>query len=205
MADKKLEETHLIRDVKLPNDLKKLQAIANEVNGDIVIWEGGFFIPAAFFVLGVALLGTAYQNFQIGKMMSMTILCALAFLLFFILLRTMLRRRTPFMVLTPEGLDTSVFKTVVPWRGIEDFQINSSKSNSMNIAVGMEFVISDKFLPEENIKSRGGSYYDKEKKKLLISGFNFRLNTNRDTIIHQINTYRNAALARHKLEMKKYK
>lgn len=205
MADSKLEETHLITDVKLPNNEKSLKAIADEATGNIVVWEGGVFIPLAFLVLGIALLGTAYQNFQIGKMMSMAILGALALLLFFILFRTMIRRRIPFMVLTPEGLETTVFKTPVPWRAIKDFQINSSKSNSMNIAVGMEFVIDDKFLPEENQKSRGGSYYDKDKKKLMISGFNFRLDTNRDSLIHELDTYRNAALARHKLEMKKYK
>lgn len=205
MADNKLEQTHLISDVKLPNNEKSLKAIAGEATGNIVVWEGGVFIPLAFLVLGIALIGTAYQNFEVGKMMSMAILGALALLLLFILVRTMLRRRIPFMVLTPEGLETTVFKTPVPWRGIKDFQINSSKSNSMNIAVGMEFVIDDKFLPEENQKCRGGSYYDKDKKKLMISGFNFRLDTNRDSLINEINTYRNAALARHKLEMKKYK
>lgn len=205
MADSKLDETHLIKDVKLPNNEKSLKAIAGQVTGNIIVWEGGIFIPLAFFVLGIALLGTAYQNFEVGKMMSMAILTALALLLFIILFRTMLRRRIPFMVLTPEGLETTVFKTPVPWRGISDFQINSSKSNSMNIAVGMEFVIDDKFLPEENQKCRGGSYYDKEKKKLMISGFNFRLDTNRDSLINELDTYRNAALARHKLEMNKYK
>ncbi|WP_297322114.1 hypothetical protein [uncultured Bartonella sp.] len=205
MVDNKLEETHLISDVKLPNNEKSLKAIAGEATGNIVVWEGGVFIPLAFLVLGLALIGTAYQNFEVGKMMSMAILGALALLLLFILVRTMLRRRIPFMVLTPEGLETTVFKTPVAWRGIKDFQINSSKSNSMNIAVGMEFVIDDKFLPEENQKCRGGSYYDKDKKKLMISGFNFRLDTNRDSLINEINTYRNAALARHKLEMKKNK
>lgn len=205
MADSKLEETHLISDIKLPNDEKSLKAIIDEVNGNITVWEGGFFVPLAFLVLGIALIGTAYQNVLIGKMMTAAILIALALLLFFILLRTMLRRHLPYMTLTPEGLETSVFKTPVPWRGIEDFQINSSKSNSMNVAVGMEFVIADKFLPEENKTCRGGSYYDKKTKKLMISGFNFRLDTNRDKLIGQINAYRNAALARHKLEMKKYK
>ncbi|MHC5306299.1 hypothetical protein [Bartonella sp. LJL80] len=205
MVDRKLEETHLISDVKLPNDRRTLEAMAEGANGTFTVWEGGFFIPAAFFVLGVALLGTAYQNLMIGKMMTVAILCALALLLFFILFRTLIRRRVPFMTLTPEGLETTVFKTPVPWRGIEDFQINSSKSNSMNIAVGMEFVIADRYLPEENEKCRGGSYYDKQKKKLMISGFNFRLDTNRDSLIRQINAYRNAALARHRLEMKKYK
>ena len=205
LADKKLEETHLISDVKLPNDEKSLKSIINKANSRITVWEGGVFIPLAFLVLGIALTGTAYQNFQIGKMMTMVILGALALLLFVILIRTMIRRRIPYMVLAPEGLETTVFKTPVPWRGITDFQINSSKSNSMNIAVGMEFVIDDKFLPEENTKCRGGSYYDKAKKKLMISGFNFRLETNRDKLINELDTYRNAALARHKLEMKKYK
>ena len=205
MADNKLEETHFIGDVKVPNDRRKLEKMVKEVNGNIVVQEGGVFIPAAFLILGIALLGTAYQNFQIGKMMTMAILTALAILLLFILLRIMLRRKTPMMVLTPEGLQTTVFKTVVPWRGIEDFLINSSKSNSMNIAIGMEFVIADRFLPEENEKCRPGSYYDKQKKKLMISGVNFRLDTNRDTIIQEINTYRNAALARHKLEMNKFR
>ncbi|WP_295895304.1 hypothetical protein [uncultured Bartonella sp.] len=205
MADSKLEETHLISDVKLPNDEKSLKAIIDEVKGNITVWEGGVFIPLAFLVLGIALIGTAYQNFQVGKMMSMVILGALALLLLFILIRTMVRRRIPYMVLTPEGLETTVFKTPVPWRGIEDYQINSSKSNSMNIAVGMEFLIDEKLLPEENKTCRGGSYYDNKTKKLMISGFNFRLDTNRDKLIGQINAYRNAALARHKLEMKKYK
>ena len=74
LADKKLEETHLISDVKLPNDEKSLKAIINEANGRITVWEGGVFIPLAFLVLGIALIGTAYQNFQIGKMMTTVIL-----------------------------------------------------------------------------------------------------------------------------------
>jgi len=86
-----------------------------------------------------------------------------------------------------------------------DVTLNLRNVTVMNIAIGMEFVIADRFLPEENEKCRPGSYYDKQKKKLMISGVNFRLDTNRDTIIQEINTYRNAALARHKLEMNKFR
>lgn len=203
--DKVLEETHYIQAVKLPNDRKKLEAIAEAGKGEVTVKEGGFIIPLAYVFFAVGIFILAGREFMVGRAMTGGIMTLLALFLVFLVFRWVLRRQTPFFTLTPEGLVCSVFKTPVPWRGIEDFQINSSKSNSMNLAVGMEFLIIDRFLPELADDPRTGSYYDEEKKCLMIAGTNFRLDMNRDQLIADINRYRNAALAQHKLQMDQYK
>lgn len=203
--DKVLEKTHYIQAVKLPNDHKKLEEIAGAAQGDITVWEGGFIIPLTYAFLGVGIIILSVQELMTGRAMTATIMTLIALFLFFLVLRWILRRQIPFFTLTREGLVCSVFKTVVPWRGIEDFQINAAKSNALNLLVGMEFQIIDRFLPELTDQPRTGSYYDEEKKRLMIAGNNFRLDTNRDQLIADINRYRNAALAQHKLQMKQYK
>lgn len=190
---------HALKTVRLPQSKEALEAIVRSASQTISVPEGGFVIPAAFGILALALFASAVQDFLIGKVVSAVIFIILAACLAFLLIKTILRRKIPFMIIRPEGLETTVFKTYVPWQGITDFQINSAKSNAMNVAVGMEFVIDEKFLPQRNEKSRGGSYYDNKTKKLMISGYNFKLDLNRDKITHYIETYRTAALARLKL------
>jgi len=202
MADRTLDETHLISAVRLPTNRKALENLANAAESSFIVLEGGIIIPAAFAVLAVVLAGTAVQEFLVGKVISTIVLGILAFFLAVIFVRTLLRRRIPLMTLTPEGIITTVFTTPVSWLGVDDFQINSSKSNAMNVAIGMEFLINKKYLPNVNEKCRGGSYYDEKTKKLMISGFNFRLDTNRDKLIAMIDTYRKAALARRELALK---
>ncbi|EJF91142.1 hypothetical protein [Bartonella tamiae] len=204
MPNNKRNFSHQLSDVKLPHDKKKLKDLAKKTKQDVPVWEGGFFIPMAFLILSLALFSTAYPYSVNGIFLTSMILYIFAAFLLFIFCRTILRRRTPYFILTPYGLVTSVFKTPINWNGIQDFQINSSKTNAMNIAVGMEFLIDPKFLPEQNIKRRWGSYYDTRTEKLYISGFNFHHDMNRDKLIEMILLYRNAALARQKLEQRSF-
>lgn len=203
MAKEDLPST-AITSVRLPNDRKTLETIASGTQDNITIWEGGIWIPLLIIFLAVGILGEAYSSFHVGRVMTAFILLLISCGLIYLSFRIVTRRKIPFFTLTPEGLETSVFVTAVPWRAITDFQINAAKTNVYNIAVGMEFTIDDHFLPQQNAKSRSGSYYDEKTKKLMISGFNFRLDTNRDKLIEEISTYRKAAMARHKLQMKDY-
>lgn len=193
-----------LSDLKVPNDKRKLQDMVKKANQTVTVNEGGVMIPAAFLMFGIAIISLAIQEFLIGKVLSVIFLVGFAIVLFTLFTRALLRRRTPFFVLTPKGLETSVFQTPLPWRGITDFQINATKSNAFNITVVMEFDIDEKYLPALNEKCRPASYYDEKRKMLKISGLNFRLDMGRDKLNDLINDYRLVALAEQKLTMRKF-
>lgn len=203
MSDKFIPSNKL-SDLKVPNDKRKLQDIVKKANQTVTVNEGGFMIPAAFLMFGIAILSLALQEFYSGKILSVMFLVGFSIVLLTLFTRALLRRRTPFFILTPQGLETSVFQTPLPWRGIKDFQINATKSNAYNITVVMEFEIDEKYLPALNPKCRPASYYDEKRKTLKVSGLNFRLDMGRDKLNDLINDYRLAALAEQKLAMRKF-
>lgn len=203
MSDR-FKPSNKLTDLKVPNDKRKLQDIVKKASSDVTIWEGGFMIPATFLMFGIAIFSLAIQEFFMGKLLSVIFLIAFSIVLFTLFIRAILRRRTPFFILTPQGLETSVFQTPLPWRAIKDFQINATKSNAYNITVVMEFELDDKFLPALNEKCRPSSYYDEKRKMLKVSGLNFRLDMGRDKLNDLINDYRLAALAEQKLAMRKF-
>lgn len=192
------KSSHKLTNLKVPKDKRKRQDIIKKAQKTIPILEGGIIIPAVFLIFGGAIFFLGLEQFFLGKKLSVVFLFGFAIVLFTLFIRALLRRSTPFFILTPQGLVTSVFKTVLPWHAITDFQINATKSNAYNITIMIEFEINDKFLPLLHEKCRPASYYDAKSKMLKIAGLNFRRNMNRDKLIDLINDYRLADIAQQK-------
>lgn len=189
------DQDHKLANVKLPRDKAQLKQMVDAAQSTITIHEGGLFIPLALSMMSVLVFIIAYSSFVTNQMLAGYVFTGFTAFAILLIVLTLRRYKKPYFIITPKGLETSVFQSPISWLAIQDFKIISAKSNSMNLYVKMEFLIDDAHLLKLNKACRSGSYYDEKTKKLIISGFNFKLDTNRDKIIETLNIYRHAALA----------
>lgn len=209
MADNNAQKNHPISNVKLPEDRQKLLQLANTVNQDIVVRDRTTFIIIVlifsflmFVIFNIALYFDPDPN---TAFLVKIIVACVPVVILYLIFRNFLARRIPLFTLKPEGLETSVFKTPIPWEGILVFKERASiLHQSLNIGTAITFNIDPDYMPEKTGKPRFHSSFVKLSKSLgnnalTILGYGVR-NTTSDVVLAQIQTYRTAALARKKLQ-----
>lgn len=209
MADNNAQKNHSISNIKLPEDRQKLLQLANSVNQDIVVRDRTTFIIIILifsFLIFVLFNLALYFNPQPNtSFLAKIIVACIPVLILYLIFRNFSARRIPLFTLKPEGLETSVFKTTIPWEGILDFKERASSFHqSLNIGTAITFNIDTDYLPEKTGKPRFRSSFVRLSKSLgdnalTISGCGVRSTTS-DVVLAQIQTYRTAALARKKLQ-----
>lgn len=195
--------------ISLPEDQQKLLELANSVNQDIDVMEKSTLVIVALsFSAIIFCLVNIAQYFSpepdIPFLVRVIVAC-MPVIILYIIYRNFSSRRIPLFTLKPEGLQTSFFKTPVPWEGILDFKERASVLHqAFNIGTVITFNINPDYMPEKSGKPRYRSSFVRLSKSLgnnalTIAGSGFR-NTTHDTVLAQIEAYWTAALARKKLQ-----
>lgn len=193
-----LSEYDSMNDTEKANYKKELSAVVNSTRDPIVVKEGFGVTLFSLFGLGVLFIVMVCARYPKGEITGNEaigwIIAALLSLLF--ALRIYSALHIPLFTLRPEGLETSVFKTPIPWIGIENFDGNTVTCKGLiTVAEAFSFVLDEKYVPEQNAKSRFRCAYIKKTKTLAISCVTLRW-TNTEKVLNKLELYHYAAFAR---------
>ena len=197
-----LSEYDSMTDIEKANYKKDLSGVVNATKGSIEVKEGFGITLFCLFGLGILFIVMVVIRYPKGEITGNEaigwIIAALLSLLFALRIYTTLH--IPLFTIRPEGLETSVFKTPIPWTAIENFDGSTATCKGIiTVAEAFSFVLNEKYLPEQNAKSRFRSGYMKKTKTLGISCVTLR-RTNCNTVLEQLELYQSAAYARQMLQ-----
>lgn len=201
------QKKHPISDVQLPEDRQKLLELANSTNQNIVVRERTIsWVIVTGILSSVSILLDIFVFKDPDSSIFLKVFVSFMVLIFVYLLFNIIKsRKVPLLTIKPEGLDTSVFTTPVPWDAILDFSDRASFIHKgLNMGAALIFNLDENRIPEKNKKPRFQSVYYKKNQMygdnvLVINGCGI-LNSNCDIVLAQIAAYRMAALARKKLQ-----
>lgn len=118
-----LSEYDSMTDIEKANYKKDLSGVVSATRGSIEVKEGFGVTLFSLFGLGILFIVMVVIRYPKGEITGNEaigwIIAALLSLLFALRIYTTLH--IPLFTIRPEGLETSVFKTPIPWTAIENF------------------------------------------------------------------------------------
>lgn len=207
MTDNNPPKDRSISNETLPEDRQELIKLANSVDQSIEVKENTaawVIITSIASAITIALAIFIFMDSNFAILLKAFIIAVALFWLY-LLFNIIKSRQTPLLVIKPEGLETSVFKTPVPWDAILDFNDKASFIHKdLNMGAALIFHLDENYIPEINPKPRFQSTYYKKNQMygdnvLVINGCGI-LNSDATIVLGQVADYRKAALARKKLQ-----